>query len=565
MKDNFIFQGKNYISVKRASEISEYAADYIGQLCRASKLDCQRVGRAWFITEESLMNHKSLMLTDSVNRNRIENIRGKKNQKKVSASASVLAPAPASVSSEAVVASSPVTKSVEEPISSTHTNNFEVKPIVIEPTSKMMSVVPIAQVAVTHESRTITPSAAANFDAKEIPAFQWSRTAYVPHDQPAAVLEKISSGQNLNESEVLKLKSFAVSASETKPNLAPETAPVVAAVSSPKESGIKTIYLSDDRPLLPILGKVPQFNKKPLSDSSKSAATVTQNKSLAELVSSLPAKAPAVTLPVKFDLSPKIPAIAAPVLVRTSVAVKSAVSAPAPAVAPAPVLTQKKPLPPVATETKSKTQKSPATVSAAKAPTKTFQRSIPTYSTLARSIILRRALAGTLSLVVLVGFFGISSFVMESGMLRSIGQSNMAVNISNLPQVAAANTHEALVALNHFFESRLSNLVAWFNRPATLTIRTTDETSPVTAPKKDTQGGSMAVFPSSGSEGDDIVMKEKIRNSFSDEVNIYPDQSGTTGVIKPVFKETNGKDFVYVMVPLRDSQQTSIVDATVNN
>jgi hypothetical protein len=44
-------------------------------------------------------------------------------------------------------------------------------------------------------------------------------------------------------------------------------------------------------------------------------------------------------------------------------------------------------------------------------------------------------------------------------------------------------------------------------------------------------------------------------NSFSDEVTIQPDKSGTSGVITPVFKQTDGKDFVYVLVPVKEKKQ----------
>lgn len=58
MKDSIILQGKIYISAKRAAKIINYAQDYIGQLCRANKLECKMIGRAWFVTEESLIAHR---------------------------------------------------------------------------------------------------------------------------------------------------------------------------------------------------------------------------------------------------------------------------------------------------------------------------------------------------------------------------------------------------------------------------------------------------------------------------------------------------------------------------
>lgn len=62
----------------------------------------------------------------------------------------------------------------------------------------------------------------------------------------------------------------------------------------------------------------------------------------------------------------------------------------------------------------------------------------------------------------------------------------------------------------------------------------------------------IGIVPSTGSSNMDEKEKSKIRNSFSDEVTIKPDESGTAGVITPVFKKTDGKGFVYVLVPVKD-------------
>ncbi len=36
-----------------------YTTDYIGQLCRAGKVEARLVGRAWFVREDALLNHKA--------------------------------------------------------------------------------------------------------------------------------------------------------------------------------------------------------------------------------------------------------------------------------------------------------------------------------------------------------------------------------------------------------------------------------------------------------------------------------------------------------------------------
>lgn len=59
MGNELFFEGKKYISARRASQITGYNSDYIGQLCRKGSLECRLVGRSWFVEEKSLENHKS--------------------------------------------------------------------------------------------------------------------------------------------------------------------------------------------------------------------------------------------------------------------------------------------------------------------------------------------------------------------------------------------------------------------------------------------------------------------------------------------------------------------------
>ncbi|MEK7551854.1 MAG: hypothetical protein AAB534_00340, partial [Patescibacteria group bacterium] len=57
--NDLVLEGKKYISSRRASEISGYDSDYLGQLCRAGKLDCRLISRTWFLTESSLRDHQN--------------------------------------------------------------------------------------------------------------------------------------------------------------------------------------------------------------------------------------------------------------------------------------------------------------------------------------------------------------------------------------------------------------------------------------------------------------------------------------------------------------------------
>ena len=59
MKDNLILEDKIYISAKRVQELFGYTSDYVGQLCRSGKLECKMIGRSWFVTEKSIIDHRS--------------------------------------------------------------------------------------------------------------------------------------------------------------------------------------------------------------------------------------------------------------------------------------------------------------------------------------------------------------------------------------------------------------------------------------------------------------------------------------------------------------------------
>jgi hypothetical protein len=49
---------KIYISSKRAAEITGYAKDYVGQLCREGHVDAKMIGRGWYVYEPSIRAHR---------------------------------------------------------------------------------------------------------------------------------------------------------------------------------------------------------------------------------------------------------------------------------------------------------------------------------------------------------------------------------------------------------------------------------------------------------------------------------------------------------------------------
>lgn len=59
MTDSVQVEGVEYISSKRASEITEYTQDYIGQLARGGKIEARRIGGLWYLRIDSLTNYKN--------------------------------------------------------------------------------------------------------------------------------------------------------------------------------------------------------------------------------------------------------------------------------------------------------------------------------------------------------------------------------------------------------------------------------------------------------------------------------------------------------------------------
>jgi len=56
--DELTIEDKKYLSSKRAAQITGYAKDYVGQLCREGRVEARLVGRNWYILESSIMEHR---------------------------------------------------------------------------------------------------------------------------------------------------------------------------------------------------------------------------------------------------------------------------------------------------------------------------------------------------------------------------------------------------------------------------------------------------------------------------------------------------------------------------
>lgn len=55
---SIVLHGTEFIKASDAAKAHGYTTDYIGQLCRSGKIEAQLVGRTWYVTESSLLQHR---------------------------------------------------------------------------------------------------------------------------------------------------------------------------------------------------------------------------------------------------------------------------------------------------------------------------------------------------------------------------------------------------------------------------------------------------------------------------------------------------------------------------
>jgi len=71
------------------------------------------------------------------------------------------------------------------------------------------------------------------------------------------------------------------------------------------------------------------------------------------------------------------------------------------------------------------------------------------------------------------------------------------------------------------------------------------------APQTSSEGQGLVVVPVDSLLDQEAVIA-KIKDSFSDEVNVLPKNDGVSGVITPMFRKVSDQDYLYVLVPLKN-------------
>lgn len=165
----------------------------------------------------------------------------------------------------------------------------------------------------------------------------------------------------------------------------------------------------------------------------------------------------------------------------------------------------------------------------------------------------KASMANSLFIILFITAMGMSALIFSSS-IQIPGSSGSLASAGSATREIVDRIMRGVTGLSERFPTRSSGVI-----PA-------DEVSPEavlsgggtnSGTNSGTDGGfnGIGIVPSSSSAGADEEEKKRIRNSFSDEVMIKPDESGTAGVITPVFRKTNGDDFVYVLVPVKEEKK----------
>lgn len=144
--------------------------------------------------------------------------------------------------------------------------------------------------------------------------------------------------------------------------------------------------------------------------------------------------------------------------------------------------------------------------------------------------------------------FSVSDFFNKSMQIISKIAKETADNIASFPK----NIKELAMELFGRETSIVAVQTSAVPEPSFSPLVLTSGDDGAEAPdSKDFQEG-LVVIRSSGNESNDEKMKEKIKKSFSDEVIIKPDSTGRSGIIKPVFKNTEGENYLFILVPIKE-------------
>ncbi len=149
--DSVTVNGKLYKKATVLAKQFRYTTDYIGQLCRNKKVDCQFVGRSWYVTEASLLAHKDTRYKEV----RVDEKTIKNNHISVRDTSEIsVRPRLLKTAQKATPASHFASRLIPRE-SKYFTDETELLPVAIKPPAAIKPIIPVAIPVVLEEATTI--------------------------------------------------------------------------------------------------------------------------------------------------------------------------------------------------------------------------------------------------------------------------------------------------------------------------------------------------------------------------------------------------------------------------
>ena len=207
---------------------------------------------------------------------------------------------------------------------------------------------------------------------------------------------------------------------------------------------------------------------------------------------------------------------------------------------------------------------------------KIVESKIKTFPELSKNVLFKKSVAMMVAVLVVSGAYVLQNiqnssdvYVVKNNVEDSISIPKIVNNNGGL--VADSGTKKSsasslfaniIESTDMMFENTWRRMVSTFRSFVvgtykTITQRFSDERSTADDVNKkkiqvSNEREALVVVPSTGSTVEDNRLKQKIKDSFSDEVKVIPDESGRSGIVRPVFREKEGQNYLYMLVPVSE-------------
>ena len=197
---------------------------------------------------------------------------------------------------------------------------------------------------------------------------------------------------------------------------------------------------------------------------------------------------------------------------------------------------------------------------------KIVESKIKTFPELSKNILFKKSVAMMVAVLIVTGAYALQNIQNPTSVhsVKNIIEDIVVINeVSDITK-SSDNSFIANIieSTDMMFENTWKRMVSTFRSFVvgtykTVTQRFSNERSAVDGVSKkkiqiSNKREALVVVPSTGSVVEDNRLKQKIKDSFSDEVKVIPDESGRSGIVRPVFREKEGQNYLYMLVPVSE-------------